>query len=273
MKYPEERFLFTIREAAHACGASRATLLRMEESGFLTPYYIDDKTGYRYYDAQNIAQIGQYQLLQELDLTRSEITDIYYQNIDISEFIRIQREKIYRLQRLLNTLEIRTTQLKDRKISFIDLPKITCYCKTESNHTLESAETFAYITHQQAIKEGYRMLGKEPMFLFAKTHSPHAFEGEHPENEITVCLPVVPTNSSDSNLQTFPKCRAFSLIGYGEYSVLYDMFQQFREEIAIRKLEPIGPPRIITHVATYVGSHISQDDFCYELVIPIKSTN
>ena len=273
MKYPEERFLFTIKEAARACGVSRTTLLRMEESGFITPYRIDEKTGYRYYDAQNIAQIGQYQLLQELELTRSEITDIYYQNIDISEFVRIQREKVYRLQRLLNTLEMRTTQSKNNKFSFIDLPEITCYCKTESNHTLESAETFAYITHQQAIKKGYRMLGQEPMFLFAKANSPHAFESESPENEITVCIPVMPTDSHDSSLQTFPKCHAFSLIGYGEYSVLYDMFHQFREEIAIRKLEPIGQPRIITHVATYVGSHLSKENFCYELVIPIKSAN
>lgn len=270
MKYPKERTLFTIREAARACGVGRTTLLRMEESGFLTPYRIDEKSGYRYYDAQNIAQIGQYQLLQEFDLTRNEITDVYFQNIDISEFVRTQREKVSRLQRLLNALETRTTQSGDCRFSFIDLPEITCYCKTESNHTLESAETFAYITHQTAIKEGYHMQGQEPLFLFAKSNSPRAFDEEHPDNEITVCIPVVPTDASDSNLQTFPGGHAFSMIGYGEYSVLYDMFRQFREEIATRKLEPVGPPRIITHVATYVGTHISKDDFCYELAIPIR---
>lgn len=270
MKYPEERYLFTIREAARACGVGRTTLLRMEECGFLTPFRIDEKTGYRNYDAQNIAQIGQYQLLQELNLSRNEITDIYYQNIDMSEFIKTQREKVNRLQRLLNTLEIRTTKSKESKFSFVDIPEITCYHKTESNHTLESAETFAYITHQNAIKEGYQMLGQEPMFLFARSNAPHAFDGEHPENEITVCIPVVPTNSFDSNLQTFPRCHAFSMICYGEYSILYDMISQFRKEIAIRELKPIGPSRIITHVATYVDTHISQEDFCYELIIPIK---
>ena len=41
MKYPEERYLFTIREAARACGVGRTTLLRMEECGFLTPYHIE----------------------------------------------------------------------------------------------------------------------------------------------------------------------------------------------------------------------------------------
>ena len=108
MKYPEERYLFTIREAARASGVGRTTLLRMEECGFLTPYRIDEKTGYRYYDAQNIAQIGQYQLLQELDLTRNEITDIYYQNIDMSEFVRAQREKVTRHMLLtVNVLRMR----------------------------------------------------------------------------------------------------------------------------------------------------------------------
>ena len=37
--------LFQITEAAHACGLSRSTLMRMEEKGLLTPAYISPDSG------------------------------------------------------------------------------------------------------------------------------------------------------------------------------------------------------------------------------------
>lgn len=51
--------LFQITEAAHACGISRSTLMRMEEKGLLTPVYIVPESGRRYYDNHNIACILQ----------------------------------------------------------------------------------------------------------------------------------------------------------------------------------------------------------------------
>lgn len=271
MIYPEKRLLFTIREAAHACGISRATLLRIEECGFLKPFHTDPKTGYRYYDAQNIAQIGQYQLLQELGLSRNEIKDIYYQNINMEEFLDKQHQKIVRLQRMVSELEMRTTRTSNNKYSFVELPELTCYCKTEKNLTLEGIETFAYITHQNSIKDGYQMRGNEPLFIYITPGSSTASKQKKQEFEATVCIPVVSSDSSDSNLQTFTKCPAFSLTGYGNYSSLFSMFQNFRAEIAARELTPTGQARIIAHVATYVGAHISPNNFCFELVIPIQS--
>ena len=63
MIYPEDIQLFSIHEFSRACGVSRASLLRMEECGFLTPYRIDPKTGYHYYDTHNVAGAGQFKLL------------------------------------------------------------------------------------------------------------------------------------------------------------------------------------------------------------------
>ena len=101
MVFPERRKLFSIKEAAHACGVSRSTLLRMEEDGFLTPYRVDPNTGYRYYDLQNIATVGQYQRLQEAGLSRKEVADLYYERVDSQKFLEAQRQKLCRMQRFL----------------------------------------------------------------------------------------------------------------------------------------------------------------------------
>lgn len=46
-----------MKDVVQACGVSRTTLIRMEKSGFLSPYRVDPGTGYRYYDMQNVAAI------------------------------------------------------------------------------------------------------------------------------------------------------------------------------------------------------------------------
>ena len=51
--------LFQITEAARACGVSRSTLMRMEESGLLKPAYVSKDSGRRYYDNFSVAHVLQ----------------------------------------------------------------------------------------------------------------------------------------------------------------------------------------------------------------------
>ena len=41
----DTKSLFQITEAAHACGVSRSTLMRMEEKGLLAPAYVAPESG------------------------------------------------------------------------------------------------------------------------------------------------------------------------------------------------------------------------------------
>ena len=94
MNIPEDRHYFTINEFAKACGLSRASLIRLEKSGFIKPCRIDSVTGYRYYDAVNATEVAQYKFLQTLDLSRSELTEYYLQRISSKDFITKQRERL-----------------------------------------------------------------------------------------------------------------------------------------------------------------------------------
>jgi len=262
--YPKNRFEFTVKEVSKACGVSRSTLIRMEESGFLTPYRIDPVSGYRYYDSQNIAQIGQYQLLQELGLSRKEITDFYFQKVDIKEFIQEQKKRVNRLQRLLQELEMRYTREQDYTFSYIDLPEVTCYCVSVPNVSPEMAETNAYELHQNLLKQGFCPNGAEPFFGILNLDGTDA--------SFTICIPVKPPAKPDPRVQTFPACQAFSVMGHGDYDVIFDLAAKLREEVVARKLKPAGPARVISLVAPYVGAHICPENFCHEFVLPIEIT-
>lgn len=44
----------TINQLAKVCSISRASLLRMEQDGILTPAYVNPDNGYRYYDSGSV---------------------------------------------------------------------------------------------------------------------------------------------------------------------------------------------------------------------------
>ena len=97
-------------------------LIRMEEGGFLEPYHVDPDTGYRYYDMQNVAAIGQYQRLQSIGLSRSEIADVYFGRVDSAEFIARQRRKLESMRRFLNEYEMSRDRSRNRMSSYAILP-------------------------------------------------------------------------------------------------------------------------------------------------------
>ena len=269
MRYPDERKLFTVKEVAHACGVSRTTLIRMEESGFLTPFKIDPQTGYRYYDANNLTAIGQYQLLQQLGLSRREITDVYFRRIDSEAFFQEQKAKVARLSRLINELEMRTDHKKNFTTAFIDIPELTCYCVELKGPTTGSLETMAYELYGQCVEKGLRMNGTEPFFV---TRNDNWRPESIPQQgyEMTLSIPVSEAPDADPHLRLFPATRAFSMLCFGDYSALPQLCIKFWQEVERRKLVLTGPVRVVALVAPYTGAHIKPEDFCGEMVAPVE---
>lgn len=267
MNYPENRRMFTIRELAKACGVSRSTLIRMEECGFLTPCYTDPETGYRYYDAQNAAHVGQFLLLQQLGLTRAEITDCYFQIEKTKEMLQKQRARLFLMQRTLEELEVRVNPAHNFSCSFLDLPETVCYCERQMISSPDESEQFFFSIHEKCISEGFRLMGTEPIFGLSKDD--YRMLGIGPQ-EVTACIPIVPSERNDPHIASFPPCRAFSMLAYGDYRVLNELCARFWKEFDRRGLKAAGPARFIGLVAPYVGNHLLSKDFCYRLVVPVQ---
>lgn len=272
MKFPDKRKLFTVKDVARTCGISRASLIRMEESGFLKPYHTDPDTGYRYYDMQNIAAIGQYQRLQSIGLSRSEIADVYFGRIDSAEFIAEQRRKLESMRRFLNEYEMSHDQSRDRMFSYTVLPPVTYYCADVSASSAEEVATLAYIVHEKCMSEGYRLLGSEPGAALADDWRAWS-QSPSLAHHVTLCFPVVPDPDADAdpNLRFFPETDALSILGFGDYSVIPELWEQLYEELDNARLAPTGPARLIALVAPYVGAHIRPEEFCYECIVPIDA--
>ncbi|MBQ9458628.1 MAG: MerR family transcriptional regulator [Oscillospiraceae bacterium] len=269
MNVSEQRKLFTSAEVCHACGLSKASLFRLEECGLLKPYRVNPDTGYRYYDLQNITTIGQIQRMQAIGLSKKEIADIYYEHVDSTEFLKAQRQKLSQMQRFLDEYEHRHNHAQRSAAVFVTLPAITCYCTEITASTLEEAARLDCLAHEKCIVEGYRVIGSEPLFgVFdnRSTLKDYRVSGLH----FSLCIPVMPDSVLDAQIRRFPETRAFSMIGFGDYSAAPKLEERFWEEVDKRKLSPSGPMRFIMHIGAYAGAHYKPADYCYECVLPIK---
>ena len=270
MSITDDRKLYTSAEVCRACGISRTSLFRLEEYGFIRPYRVNPKTGYRYYDLHNITSIGQFQKLQSIGLTKKEITDVYYERVDSEKFIAEQRQKLNNLQHFLREYEYCHDHKGDRYGSVISLPAVTCYCAHSVSHSMEEAAIYNFRAHEKCVEEGYQLLGSEPIFGIIDEDAvlkDLAVSGVG----FTFCIPVNPQHKKPvgENIRTIPEIQGFSAIVFGDYSVVPGQLEYFQEEISRMGLRRSGPTRIIMHVGSYAGSHYKKEDYCYEIVIPV----
>ena len=80
---------FQITEAAHACGLSRSTLMRMEEKGMLTPAFIAPNSGRRYYDNHNVARILQIEKFKAMGIHPEELSEYFIRGGDVSDLLAV----------------------------------------------------------------------------------------------------------------------------------------------------------------------------------------
>ena len=103
----DTRPLFQITEAAHACGLSRSTLLRMEEKGLLAPAYIAPDSGRRYYDNHNVARVLQIEKFKAMGLGTEEIAGYFASGGEVTDLLSMLEERLRELSRGVEELRLR----------------------------------------------------------------------------------------------------------------------------------------------------------------------
>ena len=105
MEKIDTKKLFQITEAAHACGLSRSTLMRLEKKGLLKPAYIAPDSGRRYYDNHNVARILQIEKFKAMGFGTEEIAGYFVRGGEAEGLLAVLEERLHSLQRRGNAAE------------------------------------------------------------------------------------------------------------------------------------------------------------------------
>ena len=213
--------------------------------------------------------IRSYLFLQSLGLTREEIAEFYFQKPGSKAFLKAQREKLDRMTRALEELEIRSRGVPGISFSYIDIPEQTCFCLETELSSPEEGELFFFKAHEQCIREGFRLLGTEPLFGISSGNWRFPPAQSDARIKTTACIPVEAPGKSDPRLTVFPAIHAFSGIAYGDYSMIGELSLRFWQEADAKGIRPAGPARFYGLTAPYTGNHLAPEHYCYRMAVPV----
>lgn len=264
-----EKGLFQITEAAHACGLSRSTLLRMEEKGLLTPAYIAPDSGRRYYDNHNVARVLQIEKFKAMGISNEEIINYFVRGGEAANILAVLENRMLNLQRSVEELRLRARDQASMSVQLMSLPAVTCIMRRYQGHTVQEKYNAMYALYHECIRKGY-VLSDEPLFAISdRKDFLEGYIGNEPF-PFDVCVPLR-ADKAPAEAVVLPECRVLSLLYCGEYDGIDEAWLRLGREVKARCLTPIASPRVLGIVAPYTGREIETRRYCSRLALPVEA--
>ena len=261
---------FTVSQLCRSCGVSRATVLRLESRGLLTPAYVDAASGYRYYNNYNVAWVMQIQLFLSMGMSYDDILLYQRTNGTSSQLLSRIEERLRALQRTYDELKLRIMGDEALRFDFMELPGYVCLTEKSQCATTEESYWLMYKLYRQAVERGCRLLYSEPLFVISERDDfiRDSFIDDASVNT-TCCVPLDTAHAPEDAVESAP-CRVFTCLYHGSYSRRAELFNAFGKKIRELGLKPTGPVRILGLVAPYTSSNISPDNYVTRLAVPVE---
>lgn len=131
MKRKKERTQLPIGEVARSFGVSDNTIRRMEAAGLMTPARVNELTGYRYYDVDNIITIGSIMNIKTFGFTYEEIRE----GLNDADGLQILYDKLIAkraaMDLMISKLGRRLPEAGTFRVSLTHTPELYSFVMTE----------------------------------------------------------------------------------------------------------------------------------------------
>jgi DNA-binding transcriptional MerR regulator/effector-binding domain-containing protein len=244
--------MFSIGQFSRITGLTIKTIRLYHEKELLIPKWVDEATGYRYYDDRNIEQARAIAYMRELMIPLAEIKEIldrFAEDADILDFLQKHRDAIL----------LKMEQLNRAALALDDIIQ-------KEKEAKEMIEESSYAVGEKAVEEvlvaGLRWKGRygdvgkifsklaklagrnirgKPMNLY--------YDGEFKEDDadIETCYPAADNmkKSGDLIIHKLPGGKCVFLIHKGPYENLSRSYAKIMEYIQEKNYETVLPIREI----------------------------
>lgn len=269
MKISKKKF-FQINEAAHACGVSRSTLMRMEEKGLLTSAFVAPDSGRRYYDNYNVARVLQIEKFKAMGFRTDSIVDYFTNGGEASGMLDILTRRLDDLQRSIEEMRLRAGQGAGISVRLMTIPEVTCCMRRFEGYTIKEKYDAMYAFYEECVRDGY-VLSDEPIFSISDRRDYLDGRIDDTPYPFWTCVPVRREKARRGTV-TLPECRALSVLYHGDYDGADEAWLTLGREVRARGLRPAGNPRVLGIVAPYTGREIEAHRYCSRFVLPVEES-
>lgn len=261
---------FTISQLAKACKTSRATLLRLESAGLLTPAFVDEASGYRYYDSKSVFRVTRILSYQDLGISQKELSYFATQDNAYDLILQSLEKKLRIMEAYVENLKVYTGQYKHLSVIDYSFPEHYCYTKIIKDET-DSTKIRGYLwkAFDEAVQKGYsvnRSIGPYVSIDLKKAIT----EKFTPKSyDYTLCIPIVAPLKGDNIVHV---CRANTVSAYmnGGSSDIGKAIKIIIDRIGQTDKHLCGEARVVGIIFSYPGEEIPIEEWISRLCIPVS---
>jgi DNA-binding transcriptional MerR regulator len=245
----QEGRVFSIGQFSRITGLTIKTIRLYHEKGLLAPEWIDEKTGYRYFDNRNVEQARAVAYLRELAFPLAEIKEIldhFEEEADILTFLTRHRQGIRSRMEQLGKIASSLDKIIQREQEAKTMLEEGDFAVGEKE--LEEVEVAGmrwkgrYADTGKALQQLARLAGRhirgKPMNLY--------YDAEYKEEDADIesCYPVAGMKQSGAlALHRLPAGRCAYLVHKGPYDQLGRSYAKIMDYVQKRNYETLSPVR------------------------------
>jgi DNA-binding transcriptional MerR regulator/effector-binding domain-containing protein len=244
--------MFSIGQFSRITGLTIKTIRLYHEKNLLIPIWVDEATGYRYFDDRNIEQARAISYLRELMFPLADIKEIlgrFTEDSDILNFLEKHREMIHLKMEQLSQAALSLDNIIQKEKEAKKMIEDSSYSAVEKVVEEVLVAGLRWKGRYGDVGKIFAKLGKligryvrgKPMNLY--------YDGEYKEDDadIETCYPVASNmkKAGDLILHKLPGGKCVSLIHKGPYENLNRSYAKIMEYIQKKKYETVLPVREI----------------------------
>ncbi|MBQ6878145.1 MAG: MerR family transcriptional regulator [Oscillospiraceae bacterium] len=252
--------LFKIGDVIKIMGITRKTLIVYEDMGLLTPAVKDNKSGYRYYSADNMTQIRAIRSLQSLGLTLKEVQSYYYDTENIDIHLQRLMELRASLDKNIQMLQVRAAKPGDLTVHKVTLPQLVCYCRRYDCNDVAEASNNLRDTYIDVARTG-KMYMPGRMFTMRMSPSPDKLD-------LMCCIPVTDDFEGPERIE-FPETPALCIYYRGPYEESGIAIRALMQYVKENNIEVAGPFRSV-YMEGPPNRGKKKEDYITQIAVPIK---
>ncbi len=261
--------LFPMNHIVTTCGISRATLLRFEEEGLLTPARKDPDSGYRYYNCENLAQIIKILQFQHLGFTKKEIRSVLDEPDSLSSRIEDLKKKYLIMLRALEDISAEHTRPDDIRIRvlptmggtfFTRVKKITYSPSEVRKYAIEVLEDFLSLKVPGNTRQTMKI------YIDDADYRTCYGQFDNKPHLVRVVIPTEhPTNGPD--FIEIPPCTMLTTVCQCDYSRSGKYFEKIWKEAEMLGLTHDGPVCLAGFPDVFAGNNPEMENTTLRLML------
>ena len=252
--------LFKIGEVAKILGVTRKAILLYEDMGLLTPAVKDKDSGFRYYSADNLAQIRSIRSLQTLGLSLKEVAEYYYDTESMDAHLQRLLELRAGLDRNIQTLQARAARQGDLTVRSTALPRQVCFCRRYQCRDTAEAAVNLRNTYIAAARTGL-MSRTLRFFTMRMTPDPNVLD-------LMCCIPVEERFDGPERVE-FAETSARCIYYRGPYEGTGDAVRALAAYVREHGVQTTGPFRSI-YLEGPPNRGENSGDYITQVAVPVK---